>query len=349
MSLPKLAKRQRGVVLIMAMLIVALVVSITIALAWKFQLSVSRGENRWHGAQARAYLEGAETLAIKVLLEDLKNDDEDGFVDALDEIWAEEAPPFPTDEGWVQGRIEDAAGRLNLNLLAKPPGAPKNKASPEDWEKYNTSQKQLIRLIQTIELGEEGPLERSAAEAIADSIKDWIDGDDNVSGFGGAESDYYEQLEPAYSAPNSPMASVSELQLIKGVTPELYNKLLPFVVALPEDVGLNINTAPEGLLRALNDKKSFQPLSEADAQTLLEDRPQEGYEKVEELKDSPVFSTVAAGDMDWSGLAVKSDYFIVYSQALVGEQLRSGTTLLWRDATPNKYQVQVIRRSDANL
>lgn len=59
------------------------------------------------------------------------------------------------------------------------------------------------------------------SEGIAASILDWIDPDDNTH-IGGTESDYYEALNPPYFAKNQPVDDLSELLLVRGVTPEIY-------------------------------------------------------------------------------------------------------------------------------
>ncbi len=56
---------------------------------------------------------------------------------------------------------------------------------------------------------------------ISDAIRDWIDPDDNTL-LNGAESDYYLGLKPAYESKNGPIDDLSELLLIRGVTPEMY-------------------------------------------------------------------------------------------------------------------------------
>jgi general secretion pathway protein K len=61
----------------------------------------------------------------------------------------------------------------------------------------------------------------SEVTPIVNSIIDWIDAD-KIPRLQGAESDYYESLSPAYFAKNGPIDDISELLLIKGVTPELY-------------------------------------------------------------------------------------------------------------------------------
>lgn len=59
---------------------------------------------------------------------------------------------------------------------------------------------------------------------ISDSIQDWIDRDDNPR-INGAESDYYQGMNPPYMAKNGPIDDLSELLLIKGIrdNPEIYS------------------------------------------------------------------------------------------------------------------------------
>ena len=59
------------------------------------------------------------------------------------------------------------------------------------------------------------------ATPIVNSILDWIDQDDQTRPEG-AETRYYEGLNPAYAAKNGPIDDISELLLIRGVTPEIY-------------------------------------------------------------------------------------------------------------------------------
>ena len=57
-------------------------------------------------------------------------------------------------------------------------------------------------------------------ESIADAILDWID-EDNTPRQQGAEMDAYTALRPAYSPRNGPPATIEELLLVRGVTPQL--------------------------------------------------------------------------------------------------------------------------------
>lgn len=55
---------------------------------------------------------------------------------------------------------------------------------------------------------------------LADAILDFID-DDDTSRTYGCESAYYSSLQPAYTAKNSPLESLDELLLVRGVTSQL--------------------------------------------------------------------------------------------------------------------------------
>jgi general secretion pathway protein K len=64
-------------------------------------------------------------------------------------------------------------------------------------------------------------IDAGSFSTITDSIMDWIDPDDKRH-LSGAESDYYLSLNPPYAAKNGPLDDISELLLIRGITPEMY-------------------------------------------------------------------------------------------------------------------------------
>lgn len=64
-------------------------------------------------------------------------------------------------------------------------------------------------------------VDASDISVVSDSIQDWIDTDDGQRP-AGAESDYYQGLNPPYNAKDAPIDDIQELQFIKGVTPEMY-------------------------------------------------------------------------------------------------------------------------------
>ena len=48
------------------------------------------------------------------------------------------------------------------------------------------------------------------------------------------------------------MMSISELRLVKGVTPEIYASLAPYLTALPKATPINVNSASPEILQAFS-------------------------------------------------------------------------------------------------
>ena len=331
--------RERGAVLVMALLIVAAVASLAVSFAGSFQLSLARGENRWHGAQANAYLVGAESLGVLALERDREDDEKEGAVDHLQEIWAQPAETFPVEGGWVRASVEDAQGRFNLNSLTEKVSGG-SRATLAD--RFTEPQKRFIRLLQTFE---EVPLTLDEAVAITEAMIDWLDRDDTETGFGGAESSFYGQQERAYAPANALFTSATELRLIRGITPALYRELLPLVVVLPKEVPLNVNTAKQPLLRTMQHENELQPLPPEDAERLVSARPNEGYQNVREFSDGEAMRTSLpqGAVLPEEGLAVASSYFLVHAESQLVRQRRRLTSLLKR---PGEGDITPIQRWD---
>lgn len=97
----------------------------------------------------------------------------------------------PLGEGEVVLDIVPEPGRRNINLLLE-----------EDWE----------RILENAGMPEEyWPI-------LIDSFFDWIDPDDTPRQDGGETEDYYDKLEPPYTAKNGPLDTVREILLVKGFT-----------------------------------------------------------------------------------------------------------------------------------
>ena len=84
--------------------------------------------------------------------------------------------------------------------------------------KYNVNSADQVALEQSLRLI---GVDAGDASSIAASILDWIDADNNTHA-GGAESPFYQSMDPPYFAKNQPIDDLSELLLVRGVTPEIY-------------------------------------------------------------------------------------------------------------------------------
>lgn len=128
--------------------------------------------------------------------------------DSLDQPWAtghgflgpSNAPiaqvqnPLPFRKGTATWKITDLESRININQANEP-------------------------LLQQCLMGM--GVDAGQMTPIVNSILDWIDRDDQPH-VEGAESEYYQSLSPPYYAKNGPIDDLSELLLIKGVTPDLF-------------------------------------------------------------------------------------------------------------------------------
>ena len=281
---PDARRRQGGVALVVALLVFALAAVLLVALQREFSLFYRRAGNQLLAEQAWSYLRGAEALASLALVRDYELDQQrDTPRDDLTELWARESAPYALEEGgWLSGNLTDLQGRFNLNLLA---------AQPQEAEggapRYTPAQAFFIRLLVSFE---DLAMDPFTAAAVTAAVGDWLDAD-SVPRVNGAEDDSYAVRTPAYRAANRPMASVSELRAVAGVTPALYARLEPLVTVWPETpAGLNIHTMAPALLRAVNRDGSLEPLPAGDAEALLEQRRTVGFADLRAFLEDPVFA-----------------------------------------------------------
>jgi len=260
------AKQQRGVALIMVLLVVALVATLAVSMGGKLQLQITRTKNLQDSEQGYWYLQSAEALVRQVLIMELNASE--GKVH-LGQNWAQQDSAFPVDGGMIQGKIRDLRGCFNLNSL--------NSDGPTMSE-HERRKTQLRTLLLQLEV------EAYSADTIVDSLVDWIDKDDLITGTYGAEDADYESLPYPYRAGNTPLVHVSELRLIRGVTRDIYRKVKPYVCVIPDnfDGKINVNTIPveqpELLVAVLQGE-----INTMAAIDILVNRPEDGYDEVSEF------------------------------------------------------------------
>ena len=330
---------QHGAALVLALLVFALSTVLIVAMTRDFNRVYQQGSNSFLAAQSSAYLRGAEGLATLALLAD---DDADRRAkiqrDDLEEIWAREANPYPLEEGgWLLGSLEDLQGRFNLNHLAQriEPG--------EGRPRFTAAQAQFIRLLLA---ATEGDIGEAEAISITQAIGDWLDVDANLR-LDGAEDDDYMSLTPAYRSANRAMASVSELRAVAGITDELFLALEPWVTVWPESpVKLNIHTAPEMVLRSLGEDDSLLPLSSEDAQSIAEERKENGFSDLEAFLAHPVLADRIENMTEMRKLlGESSSYFLLRAQVEVADR----NTRLYSVLERENRQVSVLLRTAGSL
>lgn len=295
--------KNKGVALISALIVVALATTAAATLTASQQLGLRRAENLIGRDQAWQYLVAAEEWVGMLL----RRDAEETQTDHLDEPWAQSLPPLPVDGGSLSGQLTDLTGLLNLNEVVT-----------GDGKVSTVHQERLRRLLQALELPTE----------LLDPLVDWIDGNDEPFSPAGAEDTYYLGLEKPYRTANRPLASTSELLLLRGIDVETFDKLSPFVSTLQETVPINVNTAPLEILMALG-------LERADAEAVVETRP---FDKIEDFNQMDV---VKKAQVSPDGLVVNSTFFLLKAQANIGRASIRQYSTLRRD----EGKITIVSRS----
>ncbi len=239
--------KQRGVAVITALLIMALVTTLTYSLEWDNSLDLRRTIVMMNRDQAVQVALGAESWIQSILRQDL----EDSDADHLGEIWASDLPGLPIDGGEVFGAIEDLQGRFNLNNLLDQNGE-------VDEQSFNQFQRLLVAL--------------DIDPRFAGMAADWLDANQDALFPDGAEDSIYTGLIPPYRAANQILSSASELAALEGIDKASMDTLLPHVTALPGRTPINVNTATAAVLQSLDEN-----LTVADAERLISERGESGF------------------------------------------------------------------------
>lgn len=267
-------RHSRGVALITALLIMALVASLTYTLKWNNSLDMRRTMVMLNRDQAVQIAMGAESWMQSILRQDLQ----DSQTDHLGEIWAANLPSLPIDGGEVIGRLEDLQGRFNVNNLIDTNGT-------VDMDSLEQFQRLLIAL--------------QLDPRLAGIAADWIDADQDAGFPDGAEDAIYTGMTPPYRTANQMLSNATELAAIDGMDKATMDTLLPHITALPGFTEINANTATGPVLMSLDER-----ISAADAERLIAERADTGFQ---ELGTS--FSGLMEQD-DMNRLLVEStDYF----------------------------------------
>lgn len=256
----KLPFGQSGAALILVLLMVSILVVLVLETMRAMQVEGASARHFQDSLQAEGVAKSGVNLAISLLANDLAENE----VDHLGEPWARvtepDALPVPLPEnGTLEGKVEDEAGKFPINFLVDKDGQPQD-----------IYQKILTAMLTNNPF----QLEEEEAQGLVNAITDWLDKDDETTGELGAETDYYQQLENPYECKNGPLTSLAELQLVRGMTEALYfgaeeNPGLRDLLTLYSNGKININTAGPLTLKALVSKSVAEDTAEAWAESVV--------------------------------------------------------------------------------
>ncbi len=212
----KIFDNNRGI----ALLLVISVTTILVAVALEYNRRARFAVLSAAAARDRLNLSQMAASGLHVAMALLAKDKAESTVDSLLEDWAnsdrinELLGEIPFDDGTLAVTITDEMGRIQVNALVTYP----------ESRNFNESQRIFWERFLNYFKGDEETAEDSQPTAIINSLKDWLDfGDDEaITGISGAESAYYQDLNPPYASRNGPLTDLNELLWVKGVVPELF-------------------------------------------------------------------------------------------------------------------------------
>ena len=339
-------KKQTGVAIITALLIVTIAATVSISISTKLQLDVRRTGNLIALDQADIYasfiekftqknLENADNL--KELMSTLRKE---GKFEAI----------YPIVNGTVEGVITDLNSCINLNSLIDTSVTPAAVNS--------LVQARLMRVFAN----------NNIPTTMTSAIADWIDEDLNTtSPPNGAEDGHYLNLEQPYRTANQELTSITELRLIKGAdnpqdTPsnKAYNNILflaeaftknpeslPTLCAFkangPGATAINLNTASKQVLLSLS-----AGMTETLAKKIIDCRRtgSDNFLKFDDLSncDSSINTIITAADR---GLLVyDSEYFLLKTKVSVGDAKKITYSIIFLNPTG---KTEIISRTQRTL
>lgn len=288
-------KRQRGVAIITALLIVTLATTISITISTQLQLDVRRTGNMIATDQAYIYSLLTEEL-LQVILQD--EDSREKFVEELINSGTAQRP-FIIENATIEAQVTDLSACININSLIDSAG--------------NINAITEARLTQLFS-------NRGITGNLTQAIADWVDNnlDNNLPD--GAEDGYYMNLEKPYRTAGSPMVSINELRLVKGFEDkDVYAEISALVQGTYDKDSERFSGAA---LCAFNtDKATPININTASVEVLESIQPNINKTQLEDIlqqrSDSPltsipkVFTTA-------DGLATKSSFYLLKTRVVIG-------------------------------
>ncbi|MEN3276596.1 MAG: ral secretion pathway protein [Massilia sp.] len=353
----RLPRRQRGVAVITALLLTTLAISIVASLFWQQQVEVRSMENQRLNQQTRWILRGALDWATLVLRQDAYDNNR---YTALTHVWATPLAETRLDQYIERERVEgenfdaslsgdivDATSRYNLRNLEN--GNRIDKAQLEIFQRLLTNLRINPALARTTAnlvaagqpvIASPGAVDPLTGEEIGGQERDPSQGgnpeaavggvgirginEDNADPGTGVEANEQNSLPVSREGIGAPIKfmEVEDLLAVKGFTPEMLERLRPFVIVLPERTDVNVNTASPEVLAAVIPNYS---LSEANA--LLARRRNVPWDNIEKFKQE-------IGRPDATAVSVKSDWFLVNSRIRLERAALNAQSLIQRSANP---------------
>lgn len=320
--------RQRGMALVVAILLVALATMIAAALAYDNAMTARRTTAAFDYNQALLVTQGTEAFAAYILKRSFRA--QSNLTDPA-QPWARPIAVKAAPGVKLRASLVDLQGRFNLNnLIDKSNGITVNAPQLAAFRR-------LLILV-------------GLRPHWADDWVNWIDKSPTPAIPGAPSDSAYAEMDPPYRAPQLPVTSASELLALPGFGRKRFERIAPYVTALPVGTALNVCTASPYVLDAYLGHRQFS----ADPQQFAKDRAAAGgcFPTPSEFKTAasdtlsatPNGSNGGAQKNEFQGLVGQnSQWFLLTSRVSAGSTRFVLYSVLYRDTNG---MVRPILRSD---
>jgi general secretion pathway protein K len=350
----KILKNSHGIALLVTLSVVSVLIVASLEMNKKMRSAVFSAATTRDRITLLNMASSGVNLAAAILVKDKK----DSNTDSLQEDWADSEKiseilaDIPFEDGGIALTINDELGKIQINSLVQFP----------EGHNFNESQRAMWERFLSLLMYKNEAFEDMEPMTIIDSIKDWLDSgdDDAITGLNGAESDFYQDLDPPYPCKNGPFTYIGELALVRGVTPELFQ-------GAGGEQGLSKYITVFGMTKSSNNSFTYEGkinINTADLPTLVailpsgnEDLAQAIYEYRLETSESTYIHDLSsptwyknvpgAGDIkiDPNLITTSSDFFRIESTATLKEMKIKVTTVVKREnnAKTGKWECNILR------
>lgn len=316
MAMPKQLHGQTGSALLSVLLILGVVSALMVTLLSGMATSVKITQNAQNSVSARYQANAAEALARLELQDILARN-----TGALANVgaWNGSAVRVPLDRGVMTLHISDHTACFNVNALVAPGQSAQARQAalgatglwPTPDQRFRGSlqmQRQFTVLLEALDFG------RGEAQRLTAAIADWIDSDSIPTGLG-AEDGAYASQKARYRTANQLMRSVSELLDVRGITPEIYERLAPWLCAHPttQPAAINVNLLQQDqapLLMMLLPRALTRDM----ARRVLADVPPTGWQSTADFWTHPALAGLQPGTAAIEQTVTRSRFFTLNVQ-----------------------------------
>jgi general secretion pathway protein K len=342
-------KNNHGIALLITLSIITILISVSLELSRNARSAVITTS----AARDRLTLLHISSSGINAAMAMLIKDKKESEIDSIQEGWAdpekiiEVLNDISFEDGKVEVSISDELSRIQANAIVRfPEGRDSNNAQMLMWDRF------LSFFISQDDLFEE-----IEPRTIISSVKDWLDSgdDDTITGLNGAESDYYQSLDPPYSCRNGQLTYLDELTLIRGITSDLfqgqgerpgisrYITIYGITDSGAYEGKININTADLPVLTAL-----LPSGNEHLAQEIFDYRQERtDLEYIHDLSSLTWYKHVPGCSnitIDPELITTSSDFFRILSVATLREMEMTTTAIVQRlkDNESGKWRCKIL-------